>query len=123
KHKRTPSTPRRRESQGRSSSALPSHAGGTTPTSDESSSLYCPMSSTPQLLPGNKIYDSVPHSNTQETTSNKPFNDPSIPASLENQDVLIYASLNHSASAKKHQRKNFSIENEFTEYASIKGNK
>ncbi|XP_065596931.1 uncharacterized protein LOC136051416 [Cyrtonyx montezumae] len=122
-HKRTPSTPQRRESRVRSSSALPSHASGTTPASDESSSLYCPMSSSPQLLPGNKICDSVPHCNAQETTSNEPFNDPSIPASLEIQDVLIYASLNHSASAKKHQRRNFSIENEFTEYASIKVNK
>lgn len=81
------------------------------------------MSSPPQLLPVNKIYDSVPHCNAQETASNSPHNDPSIPASLENQDVLIYASLNHSASTNKYQRRKLPIENEFIEYASIKVNK
>ncbi|XP_021256984.1 uncharacterized protein LOC110400937 [Numida meleagris] len=123
KHKRSPSTPQRRESRIRSPSAIPSHAAGTTPASDENSSLYCSMSSPPQLLPGNKIYDNVPHCNAQETASNSPCNDPSIPASLESQDVLIYASLNHSASAKRYQRRKLSIENEFIEYASIKINK
>ncbi|XP_042666055.1 uncharacterized protein LOC122155846 isoform X3 [Centrocercus urophasianus] len=119
-HKRTPSTPQRQESQVRSPSAFPSHAAGRTPATDVSSSLYCSMPSPPQLLPVNKIYDSVPHCNTQETASNSPHNDPSIPASLENQDVLIYASLNHSASTNKYQRRKLPIENEFIEYASIK---
>lgn len=123
KRKRTPSAPQRQESRVRRLSALPSHADGTTPDTDESSSLYCSMSSPPQLLPVNKIYDSVPQRNAQETASNSPSNDPSIPASLESQDVLIYASLNHSASTNKYQRRKFSIENEFIEYASIKVNK
>ncbi|XP_052561560.1 uncharacterized protein LOC128092093 isoform X2 [Tympanuchus pallidicinctus] len=117
-HKRTPSTPQRQESQVRSPSAFPSHAAGRTPATDVSSSLYCSMSSPPQLLPVNKIYDSVPHCNAQETASNSPHNDPS----LENQDVLIYASLNHSASTNKYQRRKLPIENEFIEYASIKEN-
>ncbi|XP_015734010.1 uncharacterized protein LOC107321527 [Coturnix japonica] len=123
KHKRTPSTPQRQESQVRSPSALPSHAPGTTPATDESSSLYCSMSSPSQLLTVNRIYDSVPHCNAQETASNSPSNDPSTPASLESQDVLIYASLNHSASTNKYQRRKLSMENECIEYASIKLNK
>lgn len=81
------------------------------------------MYSPPQLLPVNKIHDSVPHCNAQETASNSPCNDPSIPASLESQDGLIYASLNHSASTNKYQRRKLSVENEFIEYASIKVNK
>ncbi|XP_035396485.2 B- and T-lymphocyte attenuator [Cygnus atratus] len=107
----------------RSPAAVPSHTAGTTQASDESSLLYHSTASPQQLLHANTIYDNdVPHWNAKRTASNAP-NDPSFPASPESPDVLIYATLNHSASAEKCQRRELSVENEFTEYASINVNK
>lgn len=107
----------------RSPAAVPSHTAGTTQASDESSLLYHSMASPQQLLHANTIYDNdVPHWNAKRTAPNAP-NDPSFPASPESPDVLIYATLNHSASAEKCQRRELSVENEFTEYASINVNK
>ncbi|XP_068549335.1 B- and T-lymphocyte attenuator isoform X1 [Anas acuta] len=123
KQKRTPLTPQRLESLVRSPAAVPSHTAGTTQASDESSLLYCSMASPQQLLYANTIYDNdVPRWNAKRTVPNAP-NDPSIPASPESLDVLIYATLDHSASAEKCQRRELSVENEFTEYASINVNK
>lgn len=81
------------------------------------------MASPQQLLYANTIYDNdVPRWNAKRTVPNAP-NDASIPASPESPDVLIYATLDHSASAEKCQRRELSVENEFTEYASINVNK
>ncbi|PKU40540.1 b- and t-lymphocyte attenuator [Limosa lapponica baueri] len=108
----------------RSPAAAPSHAAGTTQASEESSSLYyCSMASPLQALNSNRICDNdIPPWNPQRTAPNEPRNDPvipSIPVVLESPDVLTYATLNHSASAERCQRRVLTVENEFTEYASI----
>ncbi|KFQ23592.1 hypothetical protein N332_09815 [Mesitornis unicolor] len=128
KQKRTPLTQQRQESLVRSTAAAPSHAAGTTQASEESSSLYyCSMASPLQALRGNEIYDNhVPPWNAQRTAPNAPCNDPaipSIPVLLESPSVLTYAALNHSVCAKRCQRRELTVENEFTEYASININK
>ncbi|CAM9672929.1 unnamed protein product [Bubo scandiacus] len=128
KQKRTPLTQQRQKSLVRSPAAAPSHAAGTTQASEESSSLYyCSMTSPLQDLHGNTIYDNdVPAFNTQRTAANALRNDPvipSIPVLLESSDVLTYAALNHSAIAERWQRRELTVENEFTEYASINVNK
>lgn len=80
-----------------------------------------------QALHGNTVYDNdVPPWNAQRTAPNAPRHDPvtpSIPVLLESPDVLTYAALNHSASAERCQRKALTVENKFTEYASINVNK
>lgn len=111
-----------------SPAAAPPHAAGTTQASEESSSLYyCSMASPLQALHGNAIYDyDVPPWNARRTSPNAPHNDPVIPSTpvlLESPDVLTYAALNHSASAERCQRKELTVENESTEYASINVNK
>ncbi|KFV48608.1 hypothetical protein N328_08509, partial [Gavia stellata] len=128
KQKRTPLTPQRQESLVRSPAAAPSHAAGTTQASEESSSLYyCSMASPLQALHGNTIYDNDVRPWSAERTARKaPRNDPvipSIPVLLESPDVLTYAALNHSASAERCQRRELTVENECTEYASINVNK
>ncbi|KAF1534923.1 hypothetical protein FQV19_0008004, partial [Eudyptula minor] len=128
KQKRTPLTPQRQESLVGSPAAAPPHAAGTTQASEESSSLYyCSMASPLQALHGNAIYDyDVPPWNARRTAPNAPHNDPVIPSTpvlLESPDVLTYAALNHSASAERCQRKELTVENESTEYASINVNK
>ncbi|KFV13240.1 hypothetical protein N340_01848, partial [Tauraco erythrolophus] len=128
KQKRTPLTQQTQESLVRSPAAAPSHTAGTTQASEESSSLYyCSMASPLQALHGNAIYDNdVPPRNTQRTAPNAPCNDPvipSIPVLLESSDVLTYATLNHSASAERCPRRELTVENELTEYASINVNK
>ncbi|XP_063215281.1 B- and T-lymphocyte attenuator isoform X1 [Chroicocephalus ridibundus] len=122
--KRTPLTQERQESLVRSPAAAPSHAAGTTQASEESSSLYyCSMASPLQVLHDNAIYDNaVPPWNPQRTAPHALRNDPVIPSTpvlLESPDVLTYAALNHSASAERCQRRELTVENEFTEYASI----
>ncbi|XP_064378258.1 B- and T-lymphocyte attenuator isoform X1 [Dromaius novaehollandiae] len=124
KQKRTPLTPQRQESLVRGPAAVPYYAAGATQASDESSSLYyCSMVSLRQLSDGNTIYDNdVPHWDALRTAPNTPCHDPaipSIPAAPDSQDVLIYAALNHSASAEKCQRREPMVENELTEYASV----
>ncbi|XP_064324649.1 B- and T-lymphocyte attenuator [Phalacrocorax carbo] len=128
KQKRTPLTPQRQKSLVRSPAAAPSHTAGTTQASEESPSLYyCSMAIPLQALHGNAIYDNdVPPWNTQRTALNASHNDPvipSIPVLPESPDVLTYATLNHSASAERCQRQALTVENEFTEYASINVNK
>ncbi|XP_051483481.1 B- and T-lymphocyte attenuator [Apus apus] len=128
KQKRSPLTPQKRKSLVRSPAAAPTHTAGTTQASEESTSLYyCSMASLAQTLHSNTIYDNdVPPWNTQRTAPNAPHNDPaipSIPVLLESPDVLTYAALNHSASAERCHRRELTIENEFTEYASINVNK
>ncbi|XP_050765300.1 B- and T-lymphocyte attenuator [Gymnogyps californianus] len=128
KQKSTPLTQQRQKSLVRSPAAAPSHAAGTTQASEETSSLYyCSMASPLQALHGNAIYDNdVPAWNTQRTAPYAPRSDPvipSIPVLLESPDVLTYAALNHSASAERCQRREPTVENEFTEYASINVNK
>ncbi|XP_040980691.1 B- and T-lymphocyte attenuator isoform X2 [Aquila chrysaetos chrysaetos] len=123
RQKRTPLTQQRKESLVRSPAAA-----GTTEASEESCSLYyCSMASPMQALHGNTVYDNdVPPWNAQRTAPNAPRNDPvtpSIPVLLESPDVLTYAALNHSASAERCQRRELTVENEFTEYASINVNK
>ncbi|KAK4832217.1 hypothetical protein QYF61_021064 [Mycteria americana] len=108
----------------RSPAAAPSHTAGTAPASEESSSLYyCSMASPLQALHGNTIYDNnVPPWNAPRTAPNAPRDDPvtpSVPVLLESPDGLTYAALNHSASAERCQRRELTVENEFTEYASI----
>uniref|UniRef100_A0A8C3KKJ0 Uncharacterized protein n=1 Tax=Calidris pygmaea TaxID=425635 RepID=A0A8C3KKJ0_9CHAR len=112
----------------RSPAAAPSHTAGTTQASEESSSLYyCSMASPLQALNSNRICENdIPPWNPQRTAPNEPYNDPvipSIPVVLESPDVLTYATLNHSASAERCQRRVLTVENEFTEYASINVNK
>ncbi|XP_009673340.1 B- and T-lymphocyte attenuator isoform X2 [Struthio camelus] len=124
KQKRTPLTPQRRETLVRGPAAIPYCAAGTTQASDESSSLYyCSMVSPWQLSDSSAIYDNdVPHCDAHRTAPKAPHCDPAIPsisAAPESQDVLIYAALNHSASAEKCQRREPRVENELTEYASI----
>ncbi|KAM6419109.1 B- and T-lymphocyte attenuator isoform 2-T2 [Pluvialis apricaria] len=126
--KRTPLTQQRQKSLVRGPAAAPSHAAGTTEASEESSSIYyCSMASPLQALHGNTIYaNDVRPWNAQRTAPNAPRDDaviPSNPVSLESSDVLTYAALNHSASAERCQRRELTIENEFTEYASINVNK
>ncbi|XP_009465010.1 PREDICTED: B- and T-lymphocyte attenuator [Nipponia nippon] len=128
KQKRTPLTSQRQKSLVRSPSAAPSHAAGTTQASEESSSLYyCSMASPLQASHGSAIYDNdVPPWNVQRTAVNAPRNDPVIPSTPvlpESPDGLTYAALNHSASAERCQRRELTVENEFTEYASINVNK
>ncbi|KFP51949.1 hypothetical protein N323_07140, partial [Cathartes aura] len=128
KQKSTPLTQQRQKSLVRSPAAAPSHAAGTTQASEETSSLYyCSMASPLQTLHGNAIYDNdVPAWNTQRTAPYAACSDPvipSIPVLLESPDVLMYAALNHSASAERCQRRELTVENEFTEYASINVNK
>ncbi|XP_054695265.1 uncharacterized protein LOC129211685 isoform X2 [Grus americana] len=125
---KAPLTQQRQENLVRSPAAAPSHAAGTTQGSEESSSLYyCSMASPLQALHGNAIYDNdVPPWNTQRTAPNASHNDPvipSIPVLLESADVLTYAALNHSASPERYQRRELTVENDFTEYASINVNK
>ncbi|KFQ83646.1 hypothetical protein N337_12446, partial [Phoenicopterus ruber ruber] len=124
KQKTSPLTSQRQESLVRSPAAAPSHAAGTTQASEESSSLYyCPMASPLQAFHGNATYDNdVPPWNMQRTAPNASHNDPatpSIPVLLESPDVLTYAALDHAASAKRCQKRELSVENEFTEYAFI----
>ncbi|KGL96133.1 hypothetical protein N301_11588, partial [Charadrius vociferus] len=126
--KTTPVTQQRQKSLVRSPAATSSHTVGTTQDSEESSSLYyCSMASPLQALHGNTIYaNDVPPWNAQRTAPNAPCNDPVIPSnpvSPESSDVLTYATLNHSASAERCQRRELTVENEFTEYASINVNK
>ncbi|KFZ61581.1 hypothetical protein N321_06200, partial [Antrostomus carolinensis] len=121
-------TPQTQESLVRTPEAAPSHTAGTTQASEESSSLYyCSMASPLQALHSNAIYDNdVPPWNAQRTAPNAPHNSPaipSIPVLSESPDVLTYAALNHSASAERCQRRELTVENEFTEYASINVNK
>ncbi|XP_072741119.1 CGG triplet repeat-binding protein 1 isoform X2 [Ciconia boyciana] len=128
KQKRTALTQQRQKSLVRSPAAAPSHTAGTAPASEESSSLYyCSMASPLQALHGNTIYDnSVPPWNAPRTAPNAPRDDPvipSVPVLLESPDGLTYAALNHSASAERCQRRELTVENEFTEYASINVNK
>ncbi|XP_075371393.1 CGG triplet repeat-binding protein 1 isoform X2 [Mycteria americana] len=124
KQKRTALTQQRQKSLVRSPAAAPSHTAGTAPASEESSSLYyCSMASPLQALHGNTIYDNnVPPWNAPRTAPNAPRDDPvtpSVPVLLESPDGLTYAALNHSASAERCQRRELTVENEFTEYASI----
>ncbi|KFQ00585.1 hypothetical protein N330_02953, partial [Leptosomus discolor] len=123
KQKRTPLTQQRQKSLVRSPAVAPSHTVGTAQASEESSSLYyCSMASPLQALHGNTIYDN----DVLRTAPNAPCNDPvnpSIPVLLESPDVLTYATLNHSASADRCERRELTVENEFTEYASINVNK
>ncbi|KFP70916.1 hypothetical protein N310_13346, partial [Acanthisitta chloris] len=123
KQKRTPLTKQRQERLVMSPEAAPSHAAGTTQASEESSSLHCSMASPLQALKDNAIYDnSVPPWNAQRTAPTAPHSDhviPSTPVLLESTDVLTYAALNHSAFAERCQRRELTVENEFTEYASI----
>ncbi|XP_074015119.1 B- and T-lymphocyte attenuator [Numenius arquata] len=126
--RKTQLTQQRQESLVRNPAAAPSHTAGTTQASEESSSLYyCSMASPPQALNSNRICDNdIPPWNPQRTAPNEPHNDPvipSIPVVLESPDVLTYATLNHSASAERCQRRDLTVENEFTEYASINVNK
>ncbi|XP_014802880.1 PREDICTED: B- and T-lymphocyte attenuator isoform X2 [Calidris pugnax] len=126
--KKTQLTQQRQESLVRNPAAAPSHTAGTTQASEESSSLYyCSMASPLQALNSNRICDNdIPPWNPQRTAPNEPYNDPVIPFSpvvLESPDVLTYATLNHSASAERCQRRVLTVENEFTEYASINVNK
>ncbi|XP_065691762.1 B- and T-lymphocyte attenuator [Patagioenas fasciata] len=128
KKKRTSLTQQRQVSLVRSPAAAPCHAAGTTEASEESSSLYyCSMASPPQALHSNTIYDNnVPPWNVQRTVPGAPHNDPVIPfipVLPENPEVLTYASLNHSASAERCQRREPTVANELTEYASINVNK
>ncbi|XP_049680246.1 B- and T-lymphocyte attenuator [Accipiter gentilis] len=123
KQKRAPLTQQRKESLVRSPAAA-----GTTEASEESCSpYYCSVASPMQALHGNTVYDNdVPPWNAQRTAPNAPRHDPvtpSIPVLLESPDVLTYAALNHSASAERCQRKALTVENKFTEYASINVNK
>ncbi|XP_062428616.1 B- and T-lymphocyte attenuator [Rhea pennata] len=120
KQKRAPLTPQRQESLVRGPVAAPHHAAGTTQDSDESSSLYyCSMVSLWQLSDGSATYNDVPHRDAHRTAPPKPPATPSIPAAPESPDVLVYAALNHSASAEKCQRKQPMVESELTEYASV----
>ncbi|XP_009939551.2 B- and T-lymphocyte attenuator [Opisthocomus hoazin] len=124
KQKGSPLTTQRQESPVRSPAAALSHATGTTQASEESSSLYyCSMASPLQALHSNTVYDNdVPPWNVQRTAPNAPHDGPaipSIPVLLESPDVLTYAAINHAASAEKCQRRELTVENEFTEYASI----
>ncbi|KFZ61639.1 hypothetical protein N338_11578, partial [Podiceps cristatus] len=128
KQKRSPLTSQRQERLVRSPAAAPSHAAGTTQASEESSPLHYRSPASPlQALHGNAIYDNyVPPWNTRRTAPNASHNDPavpSIPVLLESPDFLIYATLNHAASAERCQRRELIVENEFTEYASINVNK
>ncbi|KFQ58887.1 hypothetical protein N334_13107, partial [Pelecanus crispus] len=128
KQKSAPLTPQRQESLVRSPAAAPSHAAGTAQASEESSSLYyCSMASPLQALHGNATSDNdVPPWNAQRTAPNASLNDPVTPSTsvlLESPDVLTYAALNHSAFAERCQRRELTVENEFTEYASINVNK
>ncbi|KFQ66680.1 hypothetical protein N335_03034, partial [Phaethon lepturus] len=128
KQKRTPLTQQRQESLVRSPAAAPPHGAGTTQASEESSSLYrCSMASPLPALHINAIYhDDVPPWNAQRTALHAPRNDPvipPIPVLAESPDVLTYAALNHSASAERCQRRELTVEKEFTEYASININK
>jgi len=81
------------------------------------------MASPLQALHSNTVYDNdVPPWNVQRTAPNAPHDGPaipSIPVLLESPDVLTYAAINHAASAEKCQRRELTVENEFTEYASI----
>ncbi|NWX19678.1 BTLA protein, partial [Aegotheles bennettii] len=128
KQKRSPLTPQRQESLVRSPAAASSHTAEKTQASEESSSLYyCSMASPLQALHSNAVYgNDVPPWNTQRTAPSAPHNNPpvpSIPVLLESPDVLTYASLNHSASAERQQRRELTVKNEFTEYACIHVNK
>ncbi|KFQ41664.1 hypothetical protein N333_07133 [Nestor notabilis] len=128
KQKRTPLTQQKQESLVRHQTAAPSNAAGTTEGSEASSSLYCCSTASPlQALHSNTIYDNnVLPWNTQRTAPDVPRNNPvipSIPGLPESPDVLTYAALNHSALAERCQRRELTVENAFTEYASLKVNK
>ncbi|KGL72467.1 hypothetical protein N309_00198, partial [Tinamus guttatus] len=123
KQKRTPLTPQRRASLARAPAATPHHAAGTSPASQESSSLYCSMASLQQLSGGNAVYDNdVPQRDAHRGAPKAPHTNSAIPSTSavpESQDVLIYAALNHPASAERCQRRGPMVENELTEYASV----
>ncbi|XP_025897449.1 B- and T-lymphocyte attenuator [Nothoprocta perdicaria] len=123
KQKRTPLTPQRQDSLVGAPAAISHHPAGTTPASEESSSLYCSMASLQQPSGGHTIYDNdVPRWDAHRRAPKAPCNHPAIPSTSavpESQDVLIYAALEHSAPAEGCRRRELMVENEFTEYASV----
>ncbi|XP_074839609.1 B- and T-lymphocyte attenuator [Carettochelys insculpta] len=124
KHKTTPVTSQKKMNMLNRPTGAPSHTDNTTPVPSDGSALYyCSMASQQQQSGDSTIYDNhVPHWNSSKAASGTASESASVGSyspSMVSQDVLVYASLNHSARVEKVLRTEQDVEVELTEYATI----
>ncbi|KAM9171758.1 B- and T-lymphocyte attenuator isoform 1-T1 [Pangshura tecta] len=123
KPKTTPVTSQKEMNTVSRSTCAPYHTDRTTHDPSEGSTLYyCSMASLQQPSADSTIYDNhVPHWNGSRAATGNACDSAaadSYQPSYESEDVLVYASLNHS-SIEKLPRKEQDVEIELTEYATV----
>ncbi|XP_034647066.1 B- and T-lymphocyte attenuator isoform X1 [Trachemys scripta elegans] len=124
KPKTTPVTSQKEMNTVSRSTCAPYHTDRTTHAPNEGSTLYyCSMASLQQPLDDSTIYDNhVPHWNGSRAATGNACDSAAVDSyqpSSESEDVLVYASLNHSSILDKLPRKEQDVEIEFTEYATV----
>ncbi|XP_039379914.1 B- and T-lymphocyte attenuator isoform X2 [Mauremys reevesii] len=123
KPKTTPVTSQKEMNTVSRSTCAPYHTDRTTHDPSEGSTLYyCSMASLQQPSDDSTIYDNhVPHWNGSRAATGNACDSAAVDSyqpSYESEDVLVYASLNHS-SIEKLPRKEQDVEIELTEYATV----
>ncbi|KAM7181920.1 B- and T-lymphocyte attenuator isoform 2-T2 [Macrochelys suwanniensis] len=124
KPKTTPVTSQKEMNMGSRSTCAPYHTNRTTHVPGEGSTLYyCSMASLQQPSDESTIYDNhVPHWNGNRAATGNACDSAAVDSyqpSSESEDVLVYASLNHSSIIEKLPRKEQDVEIELTEYATV----
>ncbi|XP_043366253.1 B- and T-lymphocyte attenuator isoform X3 [Dermochelys coriacea] len=124
KPKTTPVTSQKEMNMISRSTCAPYHTDRTTHAPSEGSTLYyCSMASLQQPLDDSTIYDNhVPHWNGSRAATGNASDSAAVDSyqpSSESEDVLVYASLNHSSIIEKLPRKEQNVEIELTEYATV----
>ncbi|XP_032637213.1 B- and T-lymphocyte attenuator isoform X1 [Chelonoidis abingdonii] len=124
KPKTTPVTSQKEMNMVSRSTCAPDHTDRTTHDPSEGSTLYyCSMASLQQPSDDSTIYDNhVPHWNGSRAATGNTCDSAAVDSyqpSYEREDVLVYASLNHSSITEKLPRKEPDVEIELTEYATV----
>ncbi|TFK07810.1 MORN repeat-containing protein 4 [Platysternon megacephalum] len=124
KPKTTPVTSQKEMNTVSRSTCAPYHTDRTTHALSEGSTLYyCSMASLQQPSDDSTIYDNhVPHWNGSRAATGNACDSAAVDSyqpSYESEDVLVYASLNHSGIIEKLPRKEQDVEIELTEYATV----
>ncbi|XP_027675835.2 B- and T-lymphocyte attenuator isoform X2 [Chelonia mydas] len=124
KPKTTPVTSQKEMNMVSRATCAPYHTDRTTHAPSEGSTLYyCSMASLQQPLDDSTIYDNhVPHWNGSRAATGNACDSAAVDSyqpSSESEDVLVYASLNHSSIIEKLPRKEQNVEIELTEYATV----
>ncbi|XP_074974279.1 B- and T-lymphocyte attenuator isoform X3 [Caretta caretta] len=124
KPKTTPVTSQKEMNMVSRATCAPYHTDRTTHAPSEGSTLYyCSMASLQQPLDDSTIYDNhVPHWNGSRAAAGNACDSAAVDSyqpTSESEDVLVYASLNHSSIIEKLPRKEQNVEMELTEYATV----